>query len=125
MGEFFYEDFNDTGFDLDVGSGMEYEWNTRNGAYAWESKKIPLDSVTAFPARSAKEVVCYRDDNKSPEEDVCCSSIRSVNCATGYIDRARCLVRLCLLGQPCQRDVGVRSTDNVNDLSLKHSFTIA
>ena len=32
---------------------------------------------------------------------------------------------LCLLGQPCQRDVGVRSTDNVNDWSLEHGFNIA
>ena len=88
-------------------------------------KKFPPDLVTTFPARSAKEVVCHRDDNKSPEEGVCCTGIKSVNSATINIDSARCLIRLCLLGQPCQRDVGVRSTDNVNDWSLEHSFTIA
>ena len=125
MGDFVYEDINDTGFDSDVGSRMEFEWNTRNDAYTWESKKSPPDSVTAFPARSAKEVVCYRDHNKSPEQGACCTGIRSVNCATRSIDSARCLVRLCLLGQPGQRDVGVRSTDNMNDWSLEHSFTIA
>ena len=41
------------------------------------------------------------------------------------MDGARCLVRLCLLGQPCRRDMGVRSTDNVNEGILKHSSTIA
>ena len=84
MGDFVDEDFNDTGFDSDVGSRMEFEWNTQNDAYAWESEKFPPDSVTAFPVRSAKEVVCYRDDNKSPEEGVCFTGIRSVNCATRY-----------------------------------------
>ena len=108
MGDFVYEDFSDTGFDLDVDSRMEFERNTRNDAYT--SEKSPPDSVRAFPARSAKEVVCYRDDNKYLEEGACCTGIRSVNCATRYIDSARCLVRLCLLGQPGQRDVGVRST---------------
>ena len=125
MGDFVDEDFNDTGFDSDVGSGMEFEWNTQNDAYTWESVKFPPDSITTFPARSVKEVVCYRDDIKSPEEGVCCTGIHSINCATRYIDSARCLVRWCLLGQPCRRDVGVRSTDNVNDWSLRHSLTIA
>ena len=77
-----------------------------------------MHSVTAFPARSAKEVVCYRYDNKSPEEGACCTGIRSIYCATGYIDSAGCLVRLCLLGQPCQWDVCVQSTDNVSIVSL-------
>ena len=57
MGDFVDDNFNDTGFDSDVGSGMEFEWNTRNDTYAWESVKFPPDSVTAFPARSVKEVV--------------------------------------------------------------------
>ena len=69
--------------------------------------------------------MCYRDDNKSPKEDVGCTDIRSVDCATGYMDGARCLVRLCLLGQPCRRDMGIRSTDNVNEGILKQSSTIA
>ena len=51
MGDFVDEEFNDTGFDSDVGSGMEFEWNTRNDAYVWESVKFPPDSVTDFPAR--------------------------------------------------------------------------
>ena len=98
---------------------MEHtKWCMRMGIW-----KIP--SVTAFPARSAKEVVWYRNDNESPKEDVGCTDIRSVDCATGYMDGARCLVRLCLLGQPCRRDVGVRSTDNVNEWVLKHNSTIA
>ena len=110
MGDFVDEDFNDTGFNSDVDSRMEFEWNTRNDTYTWESEKSPPDSVTAFPAKSAKGMVCYREDNKSPEEGACCTGIHSVNGATRYIDSARCLVRLCLLGQPCQRDVGVRCT---------------
>ena len=125
MGDFVDEDFNDTGFDSDVDSRMEFEWNTWNDAYTWEFEISPPDSVTAFPARSAKEVICYRDDNKFPEEGACCTGIHSVNCATRYIDGARCLVRLCLLGQPAQRDVGVWNTNNVNDWGLEHSFTIA
>ena len=41
---------------------MEFEWNTRNDTYTWESENYPPDSVTVFPEKSAKEVVCYRDD---------------------------------------------------------------
>ena len=125
MGDFVDENFNDTGFDSDVGSRMEFEWNTWNDAYTAESEISSPDSVTAFPARSAKEVICYRHDNKSPEEGACCTGICSDNCATRYIDGASCLVRLCLLGQPGQRDMDVRSTNNVNDWDLEHSFTIA
>ena len=62
---------------------------------------------------------------KISEEDVCCTDIRSVNCATGYIDSARYLVPLCLLERPCQRDVDVRCANNVSDWSLEHSFTVA
>ena len=51
MGDFADEDFNDTGFDSDMGSVVEFQWNTRNDAYAWESQKFPPDSVRAFPAR--------------------------------------------------------------------------
>ena len=121
MGDFVDEDFNDTGFDSDVDSRMEFEWNTWNDAYTGESEISPPDSVTAFPARSAKEVLCYRDDKKSPEEGACCAGIRSVNCVTRYIYGAR----LCLLEQPGQRDGDVRSTNIVNDWGLEHSFTIA
>ena len=67
MCAFVDEDFNDTGFDSDVDSRMEFEWNTGNDAYTGESEISPPDSVAAFPARSAKEVLCYRDDTKSPE----------------------------------------------------------
>ena len=70
-------------------------------------------------------MICYREDNKSPEEGACCAGIRSVNCATRYIDGAGCLVRLCLLEQPGQREGDVRSTNNVNDWGLEHNFTIA
>ena len=121
MGDFVDEDFNDTGFDSDLDSRMEFEWNTWNDAYTGESEISLPDSVTAFPARSAKEVLCYRDDNKSLEEGACCAGIRSVNCATRYIYGARCLVRLCLLEQPGQQDGDVRSMNIVNDWS----FTIA
>ena len=85
MGDFVDEDFNDTGFDSDVDSRMEFEWNTWNDAYTGESEISPPDSVTAFPARSAKEVLCYKDDTKSPEKGACCAGIRSVNCATRCI----------------------------------------
>ena len=33
MSDFDDADFNDTGFDSDVGSSMEFDWNTRNDAY--------------------------------------------------------------------------------------------
>ena len=124
MSDFDDEDFNDTGFDSDVGSSMEFEWNTLIDAYAWESENSLPDPDTGFPAESAKEVVCYRD-MKIPEEDACCTGIRSVNHATRYIDSARCLVRLCLLGRPCQRDLDVRCANNVIDWNLEHSFTVA
>ena len=45
--------------------------------------------------------------------------------ATRYIYGDRCLVRLCLLEQPGQRDGDVRSTNIVNDWGLAHIFTIA
>ena len=47
MGDFADEDFIDTGFDSDMGSGAEFGWNTRNDACAWESwsasETFPLD----------------------------------------------------------------------------------
>ena len=125
MGDFVDEDFNDTGFESDVDSRMEFEWNGWDDAYTGESEIFPPDSVMAFPARSAKEVLCYREDTKSPEEGACCAGIRSDNCATRYIYGAGCLVRLCLLGQPGQGDGDVRSTNIVNDWGLEHCFTIA
>ena len=33
MGDFVDEDFNDTGFDSDVDSRMEFEWNGWDDAY--------------------------------------------------------------------------------------------
>ena len=63
MSDFDDEDFNDTGFDLDVGSGMEFEWNTRDDTYTWESENSLPDPDTDFPAEPAKEVVCYRDNS--------------------------------------------------------------
>ena len=47
-----------------------------------------------FSARSAKEVLCYRDDKKSPEEGACCDGIRADDCVTKYIYGDRCTVRL-------------------------------
>ena len=125
MSDFDDEDFNDTGFDSDVGSGIEFEWNTRDDAYTWESENSLPDPDTGFPAEPAKEVVCYRDNMKIPEEDACCTGIRSVNCVTRYIDSARYLVRLCLLGRPCRREVDVRCVNNVIDWCLEYSFTVA
>ena len=96
MGDFADEDFIDTGFDSDMGSGAEFEWNTRNDACAWESwsasENFPPDSSRALPAGSVKDVVYYRDDSKCLERDVCCTGIQSVNCAERYIDGAGYLV---------------------------------
>ena len=39
--------------------------------YTGESDISPPDSLRVFSARSAKEVLCYRDDKKSPEEGAC------------------------------------------------------
>ena len=121
MSDFADEDFIDTGFDSDMGSEEEFEWNTRNDAHAWESwsasENFPPDSARALPAESVKDVVYYRDDSKCLKRDVCCTRTESVNCAKRYIDGAGYLVRLCLLEQPSRRD-------NVNDWGLKHSFTI-
>ena len=122
MGDFADEDFIDTGFDLDMGSEAEFEWNAWNGACAWELWSASEHS-RALPAESVKDVVYYRDISECLESDICCTGIQSVNCAERYIDGAGYLVRLCLLEQPSRRDVGVRC-DNANDWSLKHSFTI-
>ena len=126
MSDFDDEDFNDTDFDSDVGSGMVIEWNTRDDVHRWESENPLPDLDTDFPTQDGtKEVVCYRDDRNIPEEDVCCTDIHSVNCVTGYIGSARYIVPLCLLERPCQRDVDVRCADNVSDWSLEHNFTVA
>ena len=85
MGDFVDEDFNDTGFDSGADSRMAFEWNGWDDACTGESEISPPDSVTVFPASSAKEVLCYRDDKKSPEEGACCAGILSDNCATRYI----------------------------------------
>ena len=50
------------------------------------------DSLRVFSARSAKEVLCYRDDKKSPEEGACCDGIRADNCVAKYIYGDRCNV---------------------------------
>ena len=61
MGDFADEDFIDTEFDSDMGSEAEFEWNTRNDTYAWESwsasENFPADSARALPAESVKDVV--------------------------------------------------------------------
>ena len=101
MSDFDDDDFNGTGFDSDAGFGMEFEWNTREDAYTLESENPLPDPDTDVRTQDvAKEAVCYREDKKISEEDVCCTDIRSVNCATGYIDGARYLVPQCLLERP-------------------------
>ena len=88
----------------DAGSSMEFEWNTREDAYTLESENPLPDPDTDVRTQDvAKEAVCYREDKKISEEDVCCTDIRSVN----------------------QRDVDVRCANNVSDWSLKHSLTVA
>ena len=129
MGDFDDEDFIDaTGFDSDMGSGAEFGWNTWNDACTWESWNasgdFPPDSTIALPAVLVKDVVCYRDDCKFPEWDVCYTGINSVNYRHRYVDGDIYLVRLCLLERPSRRDIGVWSNDNVNDRGLKHRFTI-
>ena len=85
MGDFVDEDFNDNGFDSDVDSRMEFEWNGWHDAYTGESEISPPDSVTVFPARSRRRCYVTRDDKKSPEEGAYCDGIRSDNCGTKYI----------------------------------------
>ena len=126
MGDFDYEDFSDTtGFDSDMGCGVEFGWNTWNDACAWESWSasgdFPPDSAIALPAVLVKDVVYYRDDCKFPEWDVCYTGI---NYRYRYVDGDIYLVRLCLLKWPSRRDIGVWNNDNVNDRGLKHRFTI-
>ena len=49
MGDFADEDFIDTGFDSDMGSEVEFEWKTRNDAYAWECRSVSgNDSLGLF-----------------------------------------------------------------------------
>ena len=103
MGDFVDEDFIDTGFDSDMGSEAEFEWESWSA-----SEKFPPDSARALPAESVRDVVYYRDDSICLRRDACCTRTESVNCAKRYIDGAGYLVRLCLLEQPSQRD-------NVND----------
>ena len=45
MSDFDDDDFNDTGFDSDAGSGMEFKWNTREDAYTWESENPLPDPI--------------------------------------------------------------------------------
>ena len=129
MGDFDDEDFSDTtGFDSDMGSWAEFGWNTRNDACAWESWSasgdFPPDSAIALPAVLVKDVVCYRDDGKFPEWDVCYTGINSVNNRYRYVDGDIYFVRLCVLKRPSRRDIGVWNNDKVNDWGLKHRFTI-
>ena len=51
MGDFVDEDFNDTGFDSDVDSRMEFEWNTWNDAYTGESENIPTGLGYSFSGK--------------------------------------------------------------------------
>ena len=59
--DFADEDFIDTGFDSDMGSGAEFEWDTRNDACACESwsayENFPPDSARALPAVSVNDMV--------------------------------------------------------------------
>ena len=68
---------------------------------------LPPDSARALPVVSVKDVVYYRDDSKCPEGDVCNTGINSVNCRDRYVDGNRYLFRLCLLGWPSRRDIGL------------------
>ena len=125
MGDFDGEDFNDaTGFDLDVGSMAELEWNTWDDACSWESRNMsgnfPPDSAIALPALLVKDVVCYREDCGFPEGDVCYTGLNSDQYRHRYVDDDIYLVRLCLLERPSRRDIGVRNDDNVNVQGLKH-----
>ena len=92
MSDFDDEDFIDTDVDSDAGSGMKFEWNT------WKSENPISDPDTDIRTQAGtKEIVCYRENKNIPEEDVCCTDIRSVYWATDFIDSARYLVPLCLL----------------------------
>ena len=51
MGDFIDEDFNETGFDSDVDSRMEFEWNGWDDAYTGESEISPPDSVSGFSGK--------------------------------------------------------------------------
>ena len=51
MGDFVDEDFNDNGFDSDVDSRTEFEWNGWDDAYTGESEISPPDSVRVFPGK--------------------------------------------------------------------------
>ena len=115
MGDFVDEDVNDNGFGSDVDSIMEFEWNGWDDACTGEYEISPPDSLRVFSVKPAKEVLCYRDDKKYPEEGAGCNGIRADNCVTEYVYGDRCNVRLCLLEQPGQRDGDARSTNSVNN----------
>ena len=87
MSDFDDEDFNATDVDSDTGSNMKFECNT------WKSVNPQSDPDTDSCTQAGKkEIVIYRGDKNTPEEDVCCTDIPSVNWASGYIDCARYLV---------------------------------
>ena len=48
MGDFVDEDFNDNGFNSDVDSRMEFEWNGWDDTYTGESEISPPDSLRVF-----------------------------------------------------------------------------
>ena len=120
MSDFDDEDFNDMDVDSDAGSDMKFECNI------WKSENPrSYPDMDICTQAGKKEIVNYRGDKNTPEEDVCCTNIPSVNWASGYIDCARYLVPQCLLERPCQRDVDVRVMNNANDWKLEHSLTVA
>ena len=91
LGDFADEDFIDTDFDSDMGSGAEFGWNTRNDACAWESwsasENFPPDSAKALP--SVKDAVDYRDDSKCPASVVPLRNLPDVIGLVGRRDNAR------------------------------------
>ena len=65
MNDFDDEDFNDTDVDSDAGSDMKFECNT------WKSENLRSDPDTDICTQAGKkEIVNYRGDKNTPEEDV-------------------------------------------------------
>ena len=129
IGDFDSEDFDDTtGFDSDVGSVAELEWNTWDDACAWESQNVSgdfsLNLVIALPAVLLKDVVYCMEDCGFPEWNVCCTGLDFCRYRHRYVDGDIYLARLCLLERPGLRDIRVRNDDNVNVRGLNHRFTI-
>ena len=84
MSDFDDEDSTDTDVDSDAGSNMKFDCNTGKS----ENPRSDPDTDICTDA-GKKEIVNHRGDKNTPEEDVCCTDIRTVNWASGYIDCAR------------------------------------